>query len=140
MEPYTKADEAGFTIIELVMVVVIMGILGVSIASRSSTDTATYIELEEFVMAVRDTQARSLDDEAGHQIVRTGSSTVEVQNSAGTVLKTYTFERITVPAFTTISFDEYGEPSAGTSITLTASGGFSQAVTVVSETGYTYIP
>ncbi|MBF0186644.1 MAG: type II secretion system protein [Magnetococcales bacterium] len=133
---HRRSQESGFTITELVMVIVILGILSITILSSNPTDTASMMEVEQLVQAIRQAQAGSLDDTSGYNIRYLSSSSFEVRNNSNTTLSTIILDQATVSNFGTITFDGYGEPDNPSTITITGSGSSTAQVRVTQETGY----
>jgi len=132
---------SGFTLVELIVVVLITGILSASIAPRffGVTSYEDRKAADELRTAFRHTQQLAMNRGGNVQLILTASN-FTVQLTDGTALqspagiKPYQINfppNVAISPAVTITYDRLGRPSAGATITLG-----SQTVTVEQETGY----
>jgi len=139
--------ELGFTLIELIMVIVIMGTLAamaVSKFNRNVFDVAA--ATGELVQAIRYAQDKSMthSGDTNYQIDITGTGYTVTQGGTnilhpvtGAAAYTKTWTDISLDTTATIVFDAYGNPGLGTSLTISVSkGSDSDSVTVEDVTGF----
>ncbi|MEW6335740.1 MAG: GspH/FimT family pseudopilin [Thermodesulfobacteriota bacterium] len=141
---------AGFTLIEVVAVLVILAILSAVAMSRvGSVEPNLRSEVNDLKAALRYAQQMAIASDSvvtfgvtvtagGYTLVRTGGSGSQpVLPGEGS--SSHTFKGVTATAGT-FNFNEWGGLAAGSSVatTLTGSGGGSETITVVGETGYAY--
>jgi len=128
------ADSRGFTIVELVMVVVLIGILAVSVVPKF-VDTSAFSLAGGAAMAAADiryTQELAMGTHSSKTIVFTTSNNFYTVNSQTVNLPS----RVTISSGTTFTFNSLGEPTTGggSSVTLSA-GDETKTITVESYTG-----
>ena len=135
----------GFTLVELIVVILIVGILSISIAPRFF-GVASYEDRKaanELLTALRHTQQMAMNRGGDIQLVLTANN-FTVQRSGGGNLRSpdgqLTYIRdfpanvavSSTPALpSTINYDRLGRPNAGYIITVG-----SQAISIEQETGY----
>ncbi|MBF0175465.1 MAG: prepilin-type N-terminal cleavage/methylation domain-containing protein [Magnetococcales bacterium] len=128
--------EPGFTLIELIMVIVVLGILSVHVMTRMSGNTMELrSKADQLAMDIRQTQAYSMSNTGvgDFSIQSTATDTYQIRNPVGTALSTTTLSGVTLTNFA-LSFDGRGQPNAGVTITLTM-GTSTRTVQVVATTG-----
>ncbi|MCF6338397.1 MAG: type II secretion system GspH family protein [Gammaproteobacteria bacterium] len=142
-------QQSGFTLIELIMVIVIMGALSALAISKFNRNTFDVVAASgELVQAIRYAQNKSMSHSgaSNYQIAINGTGYTVTQ--AGTAIThpltgatsyTKTWSDITLDTTTTIIFDAYGNPlSLSTPLTITLNkGSDSDSVTVENITGFT---
>ncbi len=125
----------GFTIIELIVVIAVMGILA-TIAIARTLDAPVINAREAAAMVgtdVRRTQELAMANIVTYRIVFDGTSSYQIIRDPGgtnTIVKTETIPAGITASATTIDFNSLGEPSGGGTINV---GGSS--VTVAQYTG-----
>ena len=134
----------GFTLVELIVVILIVGILSISVAPRffgvsSYEDRKASDELRS---ALRHTQQLAMNRGGNVQLLLTATN-FTVQLTDGTSLrspdgrmpyvKTFPTNVTVSPTPSTITYNTLGKPNAGLTITVG-----SQTVTVEPETGYAH--
>lgn len=140
--PYSK--KTGFTLVELIVVILIVGILSISIAPRFF-GVSSYEDRkasDELLTALRHTQQMAMNRGGNIQLVLTATG-FTVQISGGGVLrspeglasyiKSFPANVVISPVPTTITYNPLGRPDAGHIITIG-----SQTITIEEETGYAH--
>ena len=134
-----RQDSKGFTIIELIMVIVIIGIMAVTAIPRMiSTGTISSRESAEMVAAdLRKTQELAMADVASHSIAfASGSGSYTIDQGKANAQTMTLPSGTTINSTATIIFDTHGVPNAATTIDV---GGVT-TVKVVQYTGRVTIP
>ncbi|MBL1276585.1 MAG: type II secretion system protein [Ectothiorhodospiraceae bacterium] len=145
---YRNKHQSGFTLIELVMVIVIMGVLSVFAVSKFNRNAFDVVAASgELVQAIRYAQDKSMSHSGAvnYQIDITGTGYTVTQGGVdivhpidGTLGYTKTWTDITLDTSATIIFNAYGDPGLGSPVTITLSkGSNSDSVTVEDVTGFT---
>jgi len=142
-----RAGQRGFTLMELIMVIIIMGALSAVAYSRLNTDHFDVVAAAgELVQAIRFAQDKSMSHSGGsnyqvsisgtgYQVTRAGSPVVNPVT--GSSPYTESWSGIAIDTSTTIVFDAYGDPGLGAPLTITLSKGADSAtVTVEDVTGF----
>ena len=139
--------EGGFTLIELIMVIVIMGALAAIVIpkfNRSPYDVEA--AAGELVQAIRYAQGKSMTEvdankyqivitTSGYTISKNGVDITHPVTQAASYSKTWS--DISISSAATIVFDGYGEPTSGAPASFTLSkGASSKTVTVQAVTGF----
>ena len=137
----------GFTLVELVVVILILGILAINVGSRFFTGSAFSDRkvADELIEAIRYAQhlAMSRGGSESFQLVTTSTS-YSVQDSGGTAVSNpnrsseYT---VTIPSDTsltakTISFNGLGQPTPDEDTIISVGSSFT--ITIEQETGYAH--
>ena len=143
---YSLKTISGFTLVELIVVILITGILSISVAPRFFGVSAYEDRKasDELLTALRHTQQMSMNRGGNIQLVLTATNfTVQISDSPPTPLrspeglstyvKSFPTNVVVTPVPTTITYDRLGRPDAGYVITLG-----SQTITVEQETGYAH--
>ena len=128
------ADSRGFTLIELIMVVVLISIMAVSFVPKI-VDTSSISLAGGAAMATADiryTQELAMGTHSAKTIVFTTSNTYYTVDSQNVNLPS----KVTISSGATFTFNSLGEPTAGggSSVTLSA-GAESKTITVESYSG-----
>ena len=128
------ADSRGFTIVEIIMVVVLIGILAVSVVPKFM-DTSAISLLGGAAMAVADiryTQELAMGTHTSKTITFTTNDTFYTVNSQTMNLPS----RVSISSGATFTFNSLGEPTAGggSSVEIQA-GSSTKTITVDSYTG-----
>ncbi len=129
----------GFTLIELIIVIVIIGILAILVIPRIiSTTTISARESAEMVAAdIRKTQELAMADTASHSITFTsGSGSYTIDQGTANAQAISLPSGVTINTTVTITFDTKGVPNAAATINV----GGATTVTVIQNTGRVTIP
>ncbi len=128
------ADSRGFTIIELIMVVVLIGILAVSVVPKFMDTSAISLQggAAMAVADIRYTQELAMSTHAPKTITFTTNYTYYTVNSQTMNLPS----RVSISSGATFTFNSLGEPTAGggSSVEIQA-GSSTKTITVESYTG-----
>jgi prepilin-type N-terminal cleavage/methylation domain-containing protein len=131
----------GFTVIELIVVMAVIGILAVLIIPRVlSTGTINAQEAAQLVAAdIRKTKDLALADTASHGITfSSGSATYTIDQGTANAQTVSLPSGVTINTSTTITFSTSGVPT-GTPALVVNVGGVT-TVTVVQNTGRVTVP
>jgi len=140
----TYFSQKGFTLVELIVVILLIGILSISIAPRffAVTSYEDRKASDELRSALRHTQQLAMNRGGNIQLVLTATN-LTVQQTNGTALrspdgrmpyvKTFPSNVIVSPVPSTIVFDTLGRPNAGYTFTVG-----SNTIIVEQETGYAH--
>ncbi|MGP0628436.1 pilus assembly FimT family protein [Nitrospina sp. 32_T5] len=141
-QPNGFHNEHGFTLLEAIMVIILVGVLGAMFLPRLSSDaiplnSATSMVAADLKFAQELAMARN--PAAGSPIGITftgGSSTYTLTDPVGAFTANRTFPGgVTITSGGTINFNKYGEPQTISSITLTAPDGSNNSITVEAFSG-----
>ena len=143
-------DRPGFTMLEIIVVLVLMAILSLSALARLSQTNAEVLGDRDRLMAhIRYAQSRALRTSSTWTIDFTGASSYQIlQDGAARFLPGLETPTITIASSITtggdVSFNSWGEPSVGgTPLAATSSislsdGTYSAAITIEPDTGYVH--
>ncbi|MCF8721539.1 prepilin-type N-terminal cleavage/methylation domain-containing protein [Nitrospina gracilis] len=138
----TSRNEYGFTLVEAVLVVVLVGILGALFLPRLASDAIPLNSATSMVTAdlkFAQELAMSRNPSAGSPIGITfsgGSSSYTLTDPVGAFTASRTFPGgVTISTGGTINFNKYGEPQTISTITLTAPDGSNHSITVEAFSG-----
>jgi len=127
------ADSRGFTLVELIMVVVLIGILAVSVVPKF-VDTSAFSLAGGAAMAAADiryTQELAMGTHSSKTIVFTTSNNFYTVNSQTVNLPS----RVTISSGATFTFNSLGEPTTGGGTLTLSAGAETKTITVESYTG-----
>ncbi|UTA46580.1 type II secretion system GspH family protein [Simiduia sp. 21SJ11W-1] len=132
----------GFTLIELIAVLIIVGIIGTAVSSRFFDDASTAVlaSKSDVVSALRTAQQMAMDTNATITFIASSSS-IAVHRNGQPVVQGAVQYPLNLPASVslspsaTLSFNRLGETSA-VSFVLTGAG--NTATVTVSAAGYAY--
>lgn len=128
------ADSRGFTLVELIMVVVLIGILAVSVIPKFVDTSAISLQGGAAMVAadIRYTQELAMSTHSPKTIIFTTNDTFYTVNSQTMNLPS----RVSISSGATFTFNSLGEPTTGggSSVQITA-GGSTKTITVESYTG-----
>lgn len=137
--------QRGFTLVELIIVVLLVGILAINVGTRffSNSSFADRNVADELVEAIRYAQHLAMSRGGGIQIVTTATSyTVQQTDTTAIPNPNRTGDySVTIPAnsslsASTISFNGLGQPTPATDTNILVSSSFT--ITVEGETGYAH--
>src|SRR5512145_1225264 len=131
----TGVHQKGFTIIEIVAVLLVIGIISAVVISRASSKTAYSLDAEVQILKshLRHAQVRALSDDVTWGIAFSGNAytlqkdgaaaTATLPNESGATHQLTNGVAITSGAGSTVTFNSMGSPGDATiSLTLSASG------------------
>ncbi|MEI6152471.1 MAG: prepilin-type N-terminal cleavage/methylation domain-containing protein [Deltaproteobacteria bacterium] len=135
-------DHKGFTLIELIIVIILAGILVAAIAVRISltpSQTANITAVDQAVADIQYVQMLALGNRSNRSIVFTsGSAVYTIQNSSGVTIETKTLPSgTTAGTSVTFTFNSLGELTGGSDQTLSLGG---RTITVYRITGKVSAP
>ena len=129
------ADSRGFTIVEIIMVVVLIGILAVSVVPKFMDTSAISLQGGAAMVRadIRYTQELAMSTHAPKTITFTTNDTYYTVVSQTMNLPS----RVSISSGATFTFNSLGEPTAGggSSVQITTVGGSTKTITVESYTG-----
>ena len=129
------ADSRGFTIVEIIMVVVLIGILAVSVVPKFTDTSAISLQGGAAMVRadIRYTQELAMSTHAPKTITFTTNDTYYTVVSQTMNLPS----RVSISSGATFTFNSLGEPTAGggSSVQITTVGGSTKTITVESYTG-----
>ena len=135
--------QAGFTLIELVAVMALVGVLAATAVlrfSRNGTDLA--VEADRLRAALRYAQSRALAADLAHGIRPNGAAYV-LESADNRVLilpgdgdATHDLPAGMTITGNTVTFDPFGNPGAQNVVLTISLGGVSRSVTVLAHSGY----
>jgi prepilin-type N-terminal cleavage/methylation domain-containing protein len=146
----TPADSKGFTMIEIISVLIIIGILSaVTVSKMTSTDVYHVVmETETLKGHLRYAQIRAMSHNQSWGIsLGTNSYTLQKDGAAAPVnlpnedSATHTLSNgvSLTPGGQTISFDDFGSPgNADIVSTLSRQGSHARTITITQKTGFIY--
>ena len=138
--------QRGFTIVELIIVILLVGILAINVGTRffSNSSFADRNVADELVEAIRYAQHLAMSRGGGIQIVTTTTSyTVQQTDTTAIPNPNRTGDySVTIPGNSsltaeTISFNGLGQPDTTLDTNITIGSG-NHVVTIETETGYAY--
>ncbi len=142
---YQNGRQHGFTLVELILVILILGIISINVGSRFFT-TSSFADrkvADELVEAIRYAQHLAMSRGGGIRIVTTSTSYTVEQTDGSAIANpdrsgSYS---VTIPASssltaTTISFNGLGQPTPIAGDTIAVSSGTPFTITIEGETGY----
>lgn len=139
---------SGFTIVELIVVILLIGILSAFIAPKffADNDFKARGTADEIITAIRHAQRLSMTRGENHRIIITttsytvekyvGSTSTTVRHPDGSPTFSKTFPANIVTTAKTIEFDQLGRPIPNTLETIDLAP---FTITVEQETGYAHI-
>ena len=129
------ADTRGFTLVEIIMVVVLIGILAVSVVPKFTDTSAISLQGGAAMVRadIRYTQELAMSTHAPKTITFTTNDTYYTVVSQTMNLPS----RVSISSGATFTFNSLGEPTAGggSSVQITTVGGSTKTITVESYTG-----
>ncbi len=140
-----RADSRGFTLIEIISVLVLLGILAAVVANKSFDNNGAEVsgEIEVVKGYLRFAQIRAMNSSTSWGILFAGNSyTLQNNGGASTVplpgqnTATYNLPTGTVSSsINPVVFNQWGDPGANITVTVTV-GANSQTFTITQITGF----
>lgn len=140
-------QQQGFTLVELVVVILILGILSINVGSRFLSGSAFSDRkvADELIEAIRYAQHVAMSRGGSIRVVTTSTS-YTVEQTTGTAIANPNRSgnyAVTIPdnsslSATTISFNGLGQPTPNTDSTITVGNPAAFTITVEGETGYAH--
>lgn len=140
------SDERGFTLIEVIAVLVIVGIVSAVAISRSVSSSSFSLASEAQILKtnLRYAQAKALSDNTSWGLALTSSAYTLQNNGAnssnvlpGESLPTHTMPAgVTCVGAATVTFDSWGSPGTSTQTITLSGGGDTNTITITRETGF----
>jgi len=133
----SKLHSRGFTLIELIVVIILAGILVAAIAVRvslSPSQTANITAVDQAVADIQYVQMLALGNRSNRSILFTsGSADYTIQNNSGVTIETKTLPSgTTAGTSVTFTFNSLGELTGGADLALSLGG---RTITVYRITG-----
>jgi prepilin-type N-terminal cleavage/methylation domain-containing protein len=140
-------NNAGFTAIEIVAVLLIVGVIGAVVVSKlsSSSNVALISETETLKSHLRYAQLRAMSDNVARGIrFNSGSYTLQIDGADATEVlpsedsATHSFQTgvSKTAGATSIAFDRWGSPGASNQTVTLSTGGTSRTITLTQNTGF----
>lgn len=127
-------EKSGFTLIELIMVVVVLGLLAVSAIPLFPNEVDRVGVARRVAHDLRMAQSYSMSQGGSCSLVVTSSTTYEIRNAIGTVLSTHSVSGATLsPGSLTITFNHLGSIANDTTLSVVSNG--STDITLTGGTG-----
>ncbi|MBF0213989.1 MAG: type II secretion system protein [Magnetococcales bacterium] len=106
-------SQQGVTLIELIVMMVIVGIIGISAGAKWQGDLSFYSMADQLVNEIRRAQSLAMSKEGNHTILTTTSNSVRIQDAVGAAVDPVptTFANVAIVPFS-ITFDGRGDPGA----------------------------
>ena len=160
MNKELKGKEHGFTVLELVVIIVIIGVIGFTLTPNTNTQVPIRVayEARRVLNDIRYTQALSMASGQRYRWVLASSTSYQITNEAGTAITLpngsttltlssgVSFGSLTNLPSSLVAFDSQGVPYTNSSIPGTAlgstatipvtSGGQTFSVSITPTTGY----
>ncbi len=143
---HSQADERGFTIVELVTVIVVLAILAAAVIAKSginTSQTTTMTALDQAVADIQYTQMRAMADRGAGAgltisiVFTSGSGTYTIRDASNNVIETRTLPGGAVAGNNrTFAFNTLGELIGGSNLSVTIG---SSTITVYAITGKTVV-
>ena len=142
-----RHQQNGFTLIEMIMVIVIMGALSVVAIAKFDRDSfEAEAVINEVIQAIRYAQSKSMSNTGannfqiaiaanGYSVTQNGVAILHPVSGVSGYSKTWS--DVTLSPAMTIVFDGYGDPGLGSNTTFTVTkGSDSRSFTVEAITGF----
>lgn len=143
--------QRGFTLVELIIVILLVGILAINVGSRffSNSSFANRNVADELVEAIRYAQHVAMSRGGNIQVV-TNATTYSIEESTCSSPPcpipnpnrsgdyTVTIPNNSLLSAATISFNGLGQPTPNTNSTITIGNPIAFIITIEGETGYAY--
>lgn len=129
--------DGGFTLMELIMVVVVLGLLSSSTTNLFPDHVARVANTRRLAGDIRMAQSLSMSRGGGYRILTTSANSYEIRDGSGVAIpgSAVTLSSTVVTGFN-ILFDRFGTPSGSTiTINVTDTQGTS-SITMRANTGY----
>lgn len=112
-----RGYQRGFSLIEMVMVLLILSILAVSAGARwPGSGLTLQAAADQLAQGVRLAQAHAMGTGTSAAILRISPDTYQIQDKDGIPIETTTLRDITITPFS-VSFNNLGDPQTGTTDT-----------------------
>jgi prepilin-type N-terminal cleavage/methylation domain-containing protein len=131
-------EEHGFTLVELVTVIAILGVISATVVMKWPTGMNLATSSQQLIQDLRYTQSLAMNRGSGYKLVWVDQNTYRILTPASAELTRADVSGVTLTSNypgVSVTFNGLGQPTGG-SVTMTLyDGSGSQTVTVSAETG-----
>ncbi len=131
-----KRLQRGFSLMELIMVMTIVGIVAVYAGAKWQGDLTLYPKTDQLMNDIRRAQALAMSRGVNFTILTVGADSYKIQDATGVAvdLQPTVLAGVTITSFA-FTFDRMGDPGAVTQSVKLSMDGESVTIQVVGKTG-----